>query len=613
MSKSSKKKDTLFVKLSADTDEKIMADLLGERYEILTAREDLYNPGVDLVIVDHNVVEQSCCELLKAKESTEFTYLPLMVMIPNGMNGTDQMWEIADDVVEMPVNRKNFHTRVKGLIKIRTFARKAEMAHFKLERKNEQLRLYFNAIDATITGLIITDPNQEDNPIIFCNKAFSELTGYTREETLGRNCRFLQAGDRDQKAKKIIRVALENGEGCSTLLRNYRKDGTVFWNELKISPIKNDRGEIEYFVGIQNDMTSLIQIQEKLKVAKEQWQTIVDQNPNMVQISVDGIIKFMNDAGAEFHGFDKPVEMVGMSVYDLHPNTEHSSLDDRIEGLKKGESTAPRIYTTRDKQGKKRYIRTQSIPVMFKGKIAAQTVGEDVTHLKESEIELKNLLGQKQILLQEVHHRVKNNLAVLSALISMQVSDLENMEAISVLEDTQKRILSIAKVHELLYNQENLNEIGFDNYVKKLVSELEGSFDEGSEPPEFLLNIDPLNLSLDQAITCGLLLNELITNSIKYAYTSGEQIRIAIKIRTVGETVYINFRDYGKGLDNEKDFFKDGNFGSVVIQVLLNQLHADWELKSDGGFIFNLNFKLSEYHGPSRYLKEYLIQGEIAE
>jgi len=610
MNTSSMKKDTIFVKLSADTDEKFVADLLGEQYEILTDQEDLYNPGIDLVIVD--VVEHSWSELLKAKESSEFTYLPLMVMIPKDMNGTDQMWEIADDVVEMPVTKKNFRTRVRGLIKIRTFARKAEIAHLKLERKNEQLRLYFNAIDATTAGLIITDPHQKDNPIIFCNKAFCNLTGYTQEEVLGRNCRFLQADDHDQKAKKIIRAALENGEGCSTLLRNYRKDGSVFWNELKISPIKNDRGEIEYFVGIQNDMTSLIQSQEKLKVAKEQWQTIVDQNPNMVQISVDGIIKFMNDAGAEFHGFDKPVEMVGMSVYDLHPDTEHQSLDDRIECLKKGEATIPRIYTTLDKQGKTRYIRAQSIPVKFRGKNAAQTVGEDVTHLKESEIELKNLLGQKQILLQEVHHRVKNNLAVLSALINMQVSDLENAEAISVLESTQNRILSIAKVHELLYNQENLNEIGFDSYVKKLVSELEGSFEKCSEPPEFILNMDPLNLSLDQAITSGLLLNELITNSIKYAYGPGEQIRIAIEIRMVGETVFINYRDYGKGLDNENDFFEDGNFGSVVMQVLLNQLHADWELKSDGGFIFNMSYKLSEYHGPSRYLKERLIQGEIA-
>ncbi len=610
MSISHTKNNTIFIKLSSDTDEKLVIDLLGQEYKVIT--EGFHHSTVDLVIVDSHELEEFSSEVLMANERTEFTYLPIMVFIPEGKNGTDHMCEIADDVVEMPVSKKNFRTRVKGLIKIRTFARKAEMAQMKLERKNEQLRLYFNAIDATITGLIITDPHQEDNPIIFCNKAFSELTGYSQEEALGRNCRFLQADDRDQTAKKVIRAALEKGEGCSTLLRNFRKDGSVFWNELNISPIKNDLGEVEYFVGIQNDVTDLIQTQEKLKVAMDQWQAIVDQNPSMVQISIDGVIKFMNDAGAEFHGFDKPVEMIGMSIYDLHPNTEHHSLTDRIESLKKGETTVPRIYTTMDKYGNTKYIKAQSIPVTFRGQQAAQTVGEDVTQLKESEIELKKLVGQKQILLQEVHHRVKNNLAVLSALINMQVSDLKNIEAISVLEDTQKRILSIAKVHELLYNQENLNEIGFDNYVKKLVLQLEASIEEEGLPPEFILNVDPLNLSLDQAVTCGLLLNELITNSFKYAYAPGEQICIAIKIKVVDDTVYINFRDFGKGLDNEKDFFNDGNFGSIVIQVLLNQLNAEWELKSDGGFIFNFSFELEEYHGPSRYLKNDRIQGEVS-
>lgn len=588
--------------LSSTTGQNFVREALKGKYNLLSSPEDINNPEVGLVIVDHNILEQSCHGLLDKKQESDCLYLPVMVMMAKGLSGLDKMWELADDVVEMPVSARNFLTRVQGLLKIRAFSRQADLSQKKLMEKNEQLRLYFNAIDATISGLVITDPNAKDHPIIFCNKAFSELTGYTQEEIIGKNCRFLQGESRDQAGREIIREALAKGTDCNTLLRNYRKDGSMFWNELKISPIKNSGGKIEYFVGIQNDVTNLIETQDHLNIAKKQWQAIVGQNPNMIQISVDGIIQFMNTAGAELHGFKNPDDMAGLSVFSLHPEEEHSSLGERLKMVSSGTATPPRIYSSRDIDGNKRYIKVQSIPVDFEGKPSAQTIGEDVTQLKESEIELKNLLAQKQVLLQEVHHRVKNNLAVLSALISLQMSGLQNRESITALEDTQMRIISIAKVHELLYNQENLNEIRFDRYLEKIVQSLGESIEEEGSPPEFTLDVTPVNISLDQAITCGLLLNELITNSLKYAFSPGKQVRIAIKARVKGGRLYINYRDYGKGLDSDNDFFREGNFGSMIIQVLLNQLHAEWSLKSDGGFTFNLNFALAEYHGPSRYL-----------
>jgi len=120
---------------------------------------------------------------------------------------------------------------------------------------DEQTHLVLAAYLASTSGIIITDSQSPDNPIIFCNEAFERMTGYAKKMILGRNCRFLQGQTRDQKARVIIQEALLAEQACIVELLNYKKDGTAFWNELHISPIKNKHGRTTHYVGIQNDIT----------------------------------------------------------------------------------------------------------------------------------------------------------------------------------------------------------------------------------------------------------------------------------------------------------------------------------------------------------------------
>jgi len=124
-------------------------------------------------------------------------------------------------------------------------------------------RLLGRAVAASSNGIVITDPRVPDNPIVYVNPAFEEISGYTADEVMGRNCRFLQADDREQPALDELREALTEARKCRVVLRNYRKDGTPFWNELYVSPVHDEEGRLTNFVGVQNDITHRRRIEEE--------------------------------------------------------------------------------------------------------------------------------------------------------------------------------------------------------------------------------------------------------------------------------------------------------------------------------------------------------------
>jgi PAS domain S-box-containing protein len=128
----------------------------------------------------------------------------------------------------------------------------------------DKLRLLERAVTASTNSIVITDPSLPDHPLVYVNPAFEETTGYAAEEAVGRNCRFLQGEDRDQPAIEELRRAVREGRHCTVVLRNYRKDGSLFWNELSIYPMRDEEGRVTNFVGVQNDITERIRTEEAL-------------------------------------------------------------------------------------------------------------------------------------------------------------------------------------------------------------------------------------------------------------------------------------------------------------------------------------------------------------
>jgi PAS domain S-box-containing protein len=154
---------------------------------------------------------------------------------------------------------------------------------------SEQLMLMFCAVESARNGVVITDPNREDNPIIYTNPAFTEITGYSADEILGHNCRFLQG---EEPALDQVRRALHDGSAITVILRNYKKDGTPFFNELTISPVRNADGSLMSFVGIQNDITSRIEAEERISdfysVVSHELRTPIAKIKSSLSVIADG-------------------------------------------------------------------------------------------------------------------------------------------------------------------------------------------------------------------------------------------------------------------------------------------------------------------------------------
>jgi len=175
----------------------------------------------------------------------------------------------------------------------------------------EVWRLYDRALAATSNGITIADATLPDKPIVYCNPAFEQITGYDRSEIIGHNCRFLQGPDTDRAAVAQIRVALQEQHDCKVVLKNYRKDGTPFWNELTISPVRDSNGLVTHFIGVQSDITDRKQAEFALKQAEAKYRSIFENaTEGIFQTAPDGRYLSANPALARMYGYDSPSELI---------------------------------------------------------------------------------------------------------------------------------------------------------------------------------------------------------------------------------------------------------------------------------------------------------------
>ncbi|MCB0208129.1 MAG: PAS domain S-box protein [Anaerolineae bacterium] len=163
----------------------------------------------------------------------------------------------------------------------------AELEDLETERLQvlHVLHLQNRAMESTGNGIVIVDANQSDHPVIYCNPAFSRITGYSIVDVMGENCRFLQGPDTDPAVVDQIRQAIRQQTDCQVVIKNYRKDGTPFWNELTISPVRDRQGDVTHFVGIQNDITHRKQTEEQLRANEERFRQVINSISDHIYVT----------------------------------------------------------------------------------------------------------------------------------------------------------------------------------------------------------------------------------------------------------------------------------------------------------------------------------------
>ncbi len=198
----------------------------------------------------------------------------------------------------------------------------------RLSRAAEDARMKERAVAASSEGVAVTDPNRPDDPIVYVNPAFEQITGYAAGEALGRNCRFLQGAERDQPQLKILRRALREGRECSVVLKNYKKDGTPFFNELSVSPMFDGSGRLVNFVGVQKDVTERVRWEEELRESEERFRmTFEAAGVGMAHVAPDGRWLRINGKLAEIVGYPRE-EMLSLTFQDItHPEDLEKDLE----------------------------------------------------------------------------------------------------------------------------------------------------------------------------------------------------------------------------------------------------------------------------------------------
>ena len=279
---------------------------------------------------------------------------------------------------------------------------RAVVAHENItERKQaeEALRLRDRAIAASSNGIIITDPNQPDNPIIYANPAFTSMTGYSAREILGHNCRFLQGTEREQPALEELRAALRDGRRCKVVLKNYKKDGAPFWNELSISPVRNREGKLVNFIGVQEDVTRRKRAEEELRKSEERFRSLVQYASDIITIiGPEGIIRYQSPSIERILGYE-PEELIGTNAFDyVHREDTEQVRSAFAEALENQEVSPPVEFRFRHEDGSWRFLEAVGNNLLADPAMSGMVVNSrDVTERKQAEGERAQLLVREQV------------------------------------------------------------------------------------------------------------------------------------------------------------------------------------------------------------------------
>jgi PAS domain S-box-containing protein len=458
------------------------------------------------------------------------------------------------------------------------------------KKSEERLRKLSRAVNQSPASIIITDTKGN---IEYVNSKFSEITGYSYQEVINQNPRILKSGETPADVYKELWKTITSGKEWHGEMRNKKKNGELFWEWASITPVLDSEGKITNFLAVKEDITTSKIIQEQIQLQATLLQNIHDA---VIYVDTDFKIKSWNEGAKSIYGWN-PHEVINKIVQDLiiteYYDTDFNAIVNSIRdtGGWRGEV----VQYRKDKKKINILSSASSVKDEQNKVIGVIIVNKDITERKQQEDKIKTSLKEKEILLKEIHHRVKNNLQVISSLLKMQSAYIKDPAALESFKISSQRVKSMALIHEQLYRSADLSKIDFQYYVMKLATHLYQTYGISTDSVKMVVNIDNIMLSLDTAIPCGLLVNELISNSLKHAFPAKLIGKIEVEMTNEHDVYTLKVRDNGKGIPDSIDFKNTETLGLQLINTLTEQLEGKIDLKKDKGSEFIIKFKLHGY------------------
>jgi two-component sensor histidine kinase len=229
-------------------------------------------------------------------------------------------------------------------------------------------------------------------------------------------------------------------------------------------------------------------------------------------------------------------------------------------------------------------------PIIYNGKQAVQIVARDISERKRLEEELKNSLKEKDLMMKEIHHRVKNNLMVIQSLLNLQSRYIKDTAARDIFKDSQNRAKSMAMIHESLYQSGDLKRIEFSDYIKTLAKNLFYSYAADPGRVEINVNVDEVMLDVDTAIPLGLILTELVSNCLKYAFPDDRSGSVDVDFHLEDHKYVLMVSDDGVGLPEGFDHEESESLGLMLVYSLSSQIKATVDLDTSHGTSYRISF-----------------------
>ncbi len=434
------------------------------------------------------------------------------------------------------------------------------------------------------------------------NQRYCDIVGYPAEEMTSKNFMQITHPDDLQADMENMRNLLAGEiQEFVTEKRYCRPDGSIVWVNLTVSPMWKPEEAPDFHIAVVEDISDKKKSEEALMESRRQLTTLIDNLPGMAyrcRNESDWKMEFVSDGSVALTGYQPEaiIDSATIAYADIIHPEDRQKVWQGVQAAISHHEPFELIYRIETAAGQLKWVWEMGRAVLDdQGQTAAlEGFITDITERTMAEEHIKASLEEKEVLLKEVHHRVKNNMQIIQSLLNLQAGKFNTPELKQPMIDSINRIRSMALIHETLYRSKDMANLNIETYFKKVAEHLMQIYQRPDYRVALTIVVDPISMDMDRCIACGLIINELVSNAMKYAFTTGStaQLLISLEKQTSNEAV-LRVRDNGRGLPDTIDIEDEATLGLKIVRVLAEgQLNGTLEVGDDDGAVFSVTFPL---------------------